>query len=436
MTTWWTRLGTLAVLCLLAVGVDAQARRPKPPKLVERPLLLWRVEKAGAVSHMLGTCHVEIPLEHALPMPHTALLDGARVLLTEADLGALTPMEGIRLMWAEPGQRLPDLLGMDDFRALAIDMRASVPAPMLARLRPWGVYLTRSLEPAAKPAATSTKPDADGGAEAPVLDLAVAKRFHGGDDARRYLETIDLQASILGAGDETFLAALRPGAAEDASWTRSGDATARLCSTGDVSGVDAFLRDPANATWTKVWLSDRNHAWMGPLGDELATGGAFVAVGAAHMLGPDGLVELLQAQGYAVTRLSGRAPERVLTSLDAAARGAVAPAPPVDPARLDTAVASLAHVPELICVPGNPMMDCFVSDADVCRAEVREGLKLCVQQFADRLGESGTFDPATVVEVAGCAGTGAILDAFFADTVGDGPVCTALSEKLNQPIAK
>ena len=47
----------------------------------------------------------------------------------------------------------------------------------------------------------------------------------------------------------------------------------------------------------------RNRAWMGPLQAELSRGGAFVAVGALHLPGADGLVALLRARGWTVTRL-------------------------------------------------------------------------------------------------------------------------------------
>jgi uncharacterized protein YbaP (TraB family) len=42
---------------------------------------------------------------------------------------------------------------------------------------------------------------------------------------------------------------------------------------------------------------------MEPIGRELAQGGAFVAVGLAHMLGERGLLALLERAGYRTERL-------------------------------------------------------------------------------------------------------------------------------------
>jgi uncharacterized protein YbaP (TraB family) len=51
-------------------------------------------------------------------------------------------------------------------------------------------------------------------------------------------------------------------------------------------------------------LVERNRTWL-PLIEELFArpGRAFVVVGAAHLVGPDGLLALLKARGYAVEQL-------------------------------------------------------------------------------------------------------------------------------------
>ena len=53
-----------------------------------------------------------------------------------------------------------------------------------------------------------------------------------------------------------------------------------------------FLREVSDA---------RNHRWLPGLREMLDKGNAFVAVGALHLVGADGLVALLRAEGYEVT---------------------------------------------------------------------------------------------------------------------------------------
>ena len=63
-------------------------------------------------------------------------------------------------------------------------------------------------------------------------------------------------------------------------------------------GKDALRR-------TNAYLIDhRNQRFMARLQDELPRGGVFVAVGAGHIPGENGLVEMLRGNGYAVTRIA------------------------------------------------------------------------------------------------------------------------------------
>ena len=50
-------------------------------------------------------------------------------------------------------------------------------------------------------------------------------------------------------------------------------------------------------------IDARNKAWMAPLTELLASGGAFVIVGALHLPGELGLVQLLRGSGFDVSRL-------------------------------------------------------------------------------------------------------------------------------------
>ena len=52
-------------------------------------------------------------------------------------------------------------------------------------------------------------------------------------------------------------------------------------------------------------IDRRNWAWMETLVPELETGGVFAAFGAMHLVGADGVIELLREAGFTVTRLDG-----------------------------------------------------------------------------------------------------------------------------------
>lgn len=75
---------------------------------------------------------------------------------------------------------------------------------------------------------------------------------------------------------------------------------------GDAPTVERLvLADmKGDAAVYKRMLVDRNHTWI-PKIDQLLgrTGRSFVVVGAAHLVGPDGLIALLRAKGYTVEQL-------------------------------------------------------------------------------------------------------------------------------------
>jgi len=75
---------------------------------------------------------------------------------------------------------------------------------------------------------------------------------------------------------------------------------------GDAEGLEQLSHDGmlANEEIRDVLLSRRNASWVAPIEELLADDPRpLIAVGAAHMVGKDGLVELLRAKGYTVRRL-------------------------------------------------------------------------------------------------------------------------------------
>jgi hypothetical protein len=75
--------------------------------------------------------------------------------------------------------------------------------------------------------------------------------------------------------------------------------------TGDSAALEKMLNEMRDApTVFKKLVSDRTASWV-PQVDELLQGSqnAMIIVGAGHLVGPDGMVELLRKQGYKVTQL-------------------------------------------------------------------------------------------------------------------------------------
>ncbi len=119
------------------------------------------------------------------------------------------------------------------------------------------------------------------------------------------LETISSQLGIfdtLPQSDQAdfLLLTARSSAGND------GQIAARAWHKGDLDTLERLVNAPLGLypNLYAALLADRNIAWMTTIEREVADGRRpFVAVGAAHMLGPEGLPQLLAERGFAVTRL-------------------------------------------------------------------------------------------------------------------------------------
>jgi uncharacterized protein YbaP (TraB family) len=99
---------------------------------------------------------------------------------------------------------------------------------------------------------------------------------------------------------------------EDARWTSVG-----LYLSGEIAAIWEFSIQSAAESLGMIrsreimaqmgdsLLDTRNRAWMDALAPQLARGGVFAAFGAMHLVGDAGVIELLRARGFTVTRLDG-----------------------------------------------------------------------------------------------------------------------------------
>lgn len=299
------KMAALAALGFLAgVGLSSLERSyANDYAAIEASPALWTVEADGATVHLFGTFHL-LPRELNWRTDAVdAAFASADTLWLEADI--LSPEVQARLQALIPqlglnpqGVTLSSLLGEEGFAAFEQQARElGIPAANFEPLQPWlaGIMLgamqlqSFGFDPAA-------------GVEA---ILSANARETG--KALDYLETAESQLRMLaGLSMETQVEWLRV-SLEDMSGLRSEmDRMVTAWATGDMDTLDAqvngSIRD-ASLELHDALMVDRNRAWIPQIEAMIAAGGThFVAVGAGHMPGNDGVVELLRAQGYTVTR--------------------------------------------------------------------------------------------------------------------------------------
>jgi uncharacterized protein YbaP (TraB family) len=261
---------------------------------------LFRIERAGTpASYVYGTLHSNDARVATLPPAVTAALDASRsaafeTLLLDADVDAF-----LAAARYDDGRRLVDEVGPATLARIREALGADAPdTAVLAATKPWAVLLMLA------------QPRRDG----PVaLDELLKIEARSRRLAVFGLELPDEQVASLDAVPLPSQLALVEWALATRE-RRSADleAATRAWLAGDLAKLRALADAPAAsdralaphfAALTKHLITDRNVLMAHRLHLPLARGRVFVAVGALHLQGRDGLLALIAKQGYRVTRV-------------------------------------------------------------------------------------------------------------------------------------
>lgn len=275
----------------------------------------YRIEKPGvAPSFLYGTMHMTDPRVAAVAPDARSALGGARRVVIETT-DVLDEMKTYGALL-----RRPDLMNLPDGKTLDDYMTPEVRAEVEARLKALGVPFqsVRTLQPWFFSTALLLPPcevaRTQGGAK--VLDIALAQMGKEAGKPVVGLETAVEQLEALASLSMTLqvdglVATLNLGPAIPDVF----ETMIELYLDGRIGLImpvtDGVMPlDKASAASAKAYAEfeerivvRRNHVMAGRLGPLLKDGGSFVAVGALHLPGKEGLVELLQAGGYRLTRL-------------------------------------------------------------------------------------------------------------------------------------
>lgn len=266
--------------------------------------VLWRVEKLQtAPSHVFGTIHSTDSRITKLPAPVKSALAGSRSLTIEVVKTKDMPVRAARMMMLPPGRSLDRIIGMPLFGKLsAIATGFGLQETTLRRLKPWaaGVAISMPADERAGQAAGRKALDY-------VLQQMVADRglpVHG-------LETIEEQLGIMDGltpGDQVAL--LKQAIDDSAEISKFVETIKRYYLARDLGGMFAWMKRQTAGTdpqlvrlFEERMINARNRTMATRMAPLLDSGGAFVAIGAAHLPGKDGVLSLLARNGFKLVRV-------------------------------------------------------------------------------------------------------------------------------------
>ncbi|MGE7369637.1 TraB/GumN family protein [Neorhizobium sp. NPDC001467] len=273
--------------------------------------LFWRIEKPGvAPSYLLGTMHVTDPRVLAMPAGAAPALQNAKTIAIESDeiLDEAKAMAGLMakpdLLMFTDGNTIRTLLPDDQLAKLEAALtERGIPLGAVQSFKPWmisGMIAVPACELARKKDGT------------PFLDKKIALDAIAAGKPVKGLETMEEQLSAMAA----LPLDLHVKALEDtlSLGARMDDVTATMTDlylAGDVGVTVPMLRalspeddtqaDAGYAAFEEMIVTRRNHVMAERAAPLMKEGGLFLAVGALHLPGQEGLIELLRKQGFTVT---------------------------------------------------------------------------------------------------------------------------------------
>lgn len=274
--------------------------------------LLWKIEKPGiAASYLFGTMHVADPRVTTLPpvvqkaydASGTVVLETMEVLDQSRMLASI--MQKPELMMFTDATTLASLIPPAEVDGVnkALEARG-IPPYSVAKMKPWILSAMIAMP------ACELQRRADG---VPVLDVKLGQDAEAKGKALKGLETAVEQLEAMASMPMRFhieglVETLKLGDRMDDVI----ETMVILYTRGDVGMFWPVFRNvlPSEGTdvaagyaaFEQTMITARNKTMAERAGPILDAGGAFIAVGALHLSGPEGLVSLLREAGYTVTR--------------------------------------------------------------------------------------------------------------------------------------
>jgi hypothetical protein len=306
-------LGVMAICgCTLAMAQPGAptAKAPATPAtaapaqatIVANPAI-WKVKGAHGTLYLFGSVHVMKPnVDWQTAKVKSAFASSDELYLEVANMDDTAALQPMLLQLGLDGDHpLSTKISKDDLALLDKAAKGmGLPGEQVMEpMQPWLVSITLSVVPMLK----------DGYAPTSGIDTTLLAESKSAHRPVMGLETMEEQMHIVADLPQAQqvemlhkdLSELDKSAAETnelvAAWER-GDVE-RI---GKIDNDELAMKYPAEY---KRMVVDRNQKWAATLDGLLkdpATGTVFVAVGAAHLAGPDSVIKMLEKDGWKVER--------------------------------------------------------------------------------------------------------------------------------------
>jgi uncharacterized protein YbaP (TraB family) len=266
------------------------------------PVTMWMAEGASNRVYLLGSVHLLREQDHPLPTVIDEVYETAETLYMELDMDDLDPllMQATinRLGMLDEGRSLRDVMG-EDLYAEAESMAAELELPleMLERTEPWLAAITVEQLALARIGFN------------PVygVEMHLLKKASGDGKEILGFESVEQQLAYLdGLSLDAQRDLLMQTLTESASIRDLMDDLILAWRSGDIEYLERTLLDDVSG-YPELYdtiVADRNRLWVDTIDALLEQDEDYlVIVGALHLVGEDGVPQLLEQRGVRVTQM-------------------------------------------------------------------------------------------------------------------------------------
>lgn len=268
--------------------------------LSEYPSRFWMIEKNGKTNYLLGTMHVPDKSISVLPPYIHRIVTSLAHLTLEVKLSSAARTEAVSVFNLSNGESLQSMIGDRDFRRLvSIFKPYGIRASKIRELKPWAAAIMISQPPHSKE---------------PILDFELQKQFSYRSKPVYQLETAQEQLQIFDHLDlDTQVSFLRYSIAQQPRFASDLEKMKRAYLLGDLSKLQEIAieqqaieeRSILESLMRKI-IEDRNYTMVARMQSQLGLGNGLIAVGALHLPGDEGIINLLREKGYYVNPIFDR----------------------------------------------------------------------------------------------------------------------------------
>jgi uncharacterized protein YbaP (TraB family) len=261
---------------------------------------IWRVERDGRIGWLVGSLHVLTPEYYPLPDAMEKAFLRSTTLMEEADITQISSPEVLEVLRTKalfPGEEtLKTQVSAETYQLAAERVaRNGFAMDAFEKMRPWMMTLTLA---AAEMKRAGFDPAL--GVDRHFFDKSsrMGKKFRS---LETLAEQLEMFAGLPAPLQEALLRDTLRSLDRDIGQMKT---IADAWRAGDAPQIEQLVlgsmrKEPA---LYDAMIVRRNRAWVPKVEECIDEGHCFVVVGAAHLVGPDGLIAALKQKGYAVAQ--------------------------------------------------------------------------------------------------------------------------------------